>query len=183
MIDLDAHDLKILAALQENGRLTNNELAEQVGLSASPCWRRVKRLEAEGVIRGYQAVFDQRRLGLGVTVFVSVSIERNDTAAHQAFEQAVVRLPEVVACHIVGGQHDFLLQIVVEDLDAYAAFALHTLGQLPGVREIHSSFVLKEVKPPMRLPLRAHSAAPAAARRRAATPAAAPLSKNRRLAP
>jgi Lrp/AsnC family transcriptional regulator, leucine-responsive regulatory protein len=181
MTDLDAHDLKILAALQENGRLTNNELAEQVGLSPSPCWRRVKRLEADGVIRGYQAVFDRRRLGLGVTVFVSVSIERNDTAAHQAFEQAVVRLPEVVACHIVGGQHDFLLQIVVEDLDAYAAFALHTLGQLPGVREIHSSFVLKEVKPPMRLPLRA-AAAPAAARRRAVPSAAAPPARNRRLA-
>jgi hypothetical protein len=93
-----------------------------------------------------------------------------------------VRLPEVVACHIVGGQHDFLLQVVVEDLDAYAAFALHTLGQLPGVREIHSSFVLKEVKPPMRLPLRAPGA-PAAPRRRAATPAAPPPARNRRVAP
>ncbi len=125
----------------------------------------MKRLEAEGVIRGYQAVLDQRRLGLGVTVFVSISIQRNDTAAHQAFEQAVLRPPEIVACHIVGGQHDFLLHIVVEDLDAYAAFALHTFGQLPGVREIHSSFVLKEVKPLLRLPLRARAAAPSAAPR------------------
>ncbi len=154
MVERDDYDLKILDALQENGRLTNHELAEQVGLSASPCWRRVKRLEAEGAIRGYQAVLDQRRLGLGVTVFVSVSIERNDTAAHRAFEQAVLGRPEIVACHIVGGQHDFLLQVVAEDLDGYAEFALHVLGQLPGVREIHSSFVLKEVKPLLHLPLR-----------------------------
>ena len=165
MSEHDDHDLKILAALQENGRLTNHELAEQVGLSASPCWRRVKRLEAEGAIRGYQAVLDQRRLGLGVTVFVSVSIERNDTAAHRAFEQAVLGRPEIVACHIVGGQHDFLLQVVAEDLDAYAEFALHVLGQLPGVREIHSSFVLKEVKPLLRLPLRRPEARPREARR------------------
>mgnify|MGYP003694644133 CR=1 FL=1 len=92
----------------------------------------MKRLEAEGAIRGYQAVLDQRRLGLGVTVFVSVSIERNDTAAHRAFEQAVLGRPEIVACHIVGGQHDFLLHVVAEDLDGYAEFALHVLGQLPG---------------------------------------------------
>jgi DNA-binding Lrp family transcriptional regulator len=95
-----------------------------------------------------------------------VSIERNDTAAHRAFEQAVVGRPEIVACHIVGGQHDFLLQVVAADLDAYAEFALHVLGQLPGVREIHSSFVLKEVKPLLRLPLRRPAAAPAATRAR-----------------
>ena len=165
MLDLDDHDLKILAALQDNGRLTNHELAEHVGLSASPCWRRVKRLETEGAIRGYQAVLDQRQLGLGVTVFVSVSIERNDTAAHRAFEQAVLGRPEIVACHIVGGQHDFLLQVVADDLDGYAEFALHVLGQLPGVREIHSSFVLKEVKPLLRLPLRRAAPRPRAARR------------------
>jgi len=165
MLELDDHDLKILAALQDNGRLTNHELAEQVGLSASPCWRRVKRLETEGAIRGYQAVLDQRRLGLGVTVFVSVSIERNDTAAHRAFEQGVLGRPEIVACHIVGGQHDFLLQVVAEDLDAYAAFALNVLGQLPGVREIHSSFVLKEVKPLLRLPLRRPASRPRGTRR------------------
>jgi DNA-binding Lrp family transcriptional regulator len=166
MIELDAHDRKILAALQDDARLTNAELAERVGLSPSPCWRRVRRLEAEGVIRGYQAMFDQRRHGLGVTVFVSVSIERNDTAAHQAFERAVFGRPEIVACHIIGGQHDFLLQVVAEDLDAYADFALHVLGQLPGVREIHSSFVLKEVKPSLRLPLQPRAAPAARSRRR-----------------
>jgi Lrp/AsnC family leucine-responsive transcriptional regulator len=107
---------------------------------------------------------DRRRLGLGVTVFVSVSIERNDTAAHRAFEQAVLGRPEIVACHIVGGQHDFLLHVVAEDLDGYAEFALHVLGQLPGVREIHSSFVLKEVKPLVRLPLRRPGAAKRTAR-------------------
>jgi len=154
MIDLDDYDLKILAALQLDGRLSNNDLAQQVGLSPSPCWRRVKRLEEEGIIRGYQAMFDQRRLGLGVTVFVNVAIQSQDTKAHKAFEDAVLKLPEVVGCHILAGQQDFLLQVVAEDLDAYSDFALHKLGQLPGVREIHSSFALKEVKPPMRLPLR-----------------------------
>src|SRR5258705_408689 len=103
--------------------------------------------------------------------------DRNDTAAHRAFEQAVLGRPEIVACHIVGGQHDFLLQVVAEDLDAYAEFALHVLGQLPGVREIHSSFVLKEVKPLVRLPLRRPDAAKRAAPARAVRlrpPAVAP---------
>ncbi|TXH35332.1 MAG: Lrp/AsnC family transcriptional regulator [Rhodospirillaceae bacterium] len=153
-MELDDQDIRILAALQADGRLTNNDLAERVGLSPSPCWRRVKRLEEEGIIRGYQAMFDQRRLGLGVTVFVNVSIHSQDTKAHQAFEKAVINLPEVVGCHILAGQHDFLLQVVAEDLDAYGEFALQVLGKLPGVREIHSSFALKEVKPPLQLPLR-----------------------------
>lgn len=160
MVDLDDYDLKILAALQMDGRLSNNDLAQQVGLSPSPCWRRVKRLEEEGIIRGYQAMFDQRRLGLGVTVFVNVAIQSQDTKAHKAFEEAVLRLPEVVGCHILAGQQDFLLQVVAEDLDAYSDFALHKLGQLPGVREIHSSFALKEVKPPLRLPLRHPATSP-----------------------
>lgn len=153
-MEFDEHDLKILEALQADGRLSNNDLAARVGLSPSPCWRRVKRLEEEGIIRGYQAMFDRRRLGLGVTVFVNVAIQSQDTKAHKAFEEAVVKLPEVMGCHILAGQQDFLLQVVAEDLDAYSEFALHKLGQLPGVREIHSSFALKEVKPPLRLPLR-----------------------------
>src|SRR5260221_1039385 len=153
-MDLDEYDLKILEALEEGGRLSNNDLAQQVGLSPSPCWRRVKRLEDDGIIRGYQAMFNQRRLGLGVTVFVNVAIQSQDTKAHKAFEEAILKLPEVVGCHILAGQQDFLLQVVAEDLDAYSDFALHKLGQLPGVREIHSSFALKEVKPPLHLPLR-----------------------------
>lgn len=153
-MDLDDYDLKILESLQADGRLSNNDLAQRVGLSPSPCWRRVKRLEEEGIILGYQAMFDQRRLGFGVTVFVNVAIQSQDTKAHKAFEEAVLKLPEVVGCHILAGQQDFLLQVVAEDLDAYSEFALHRLGQLPGVRELHSSFALKEVKPPLRLPLR-----------------------------
>ncbi len=164
MGEFDDYDLRILAALQEDGRLTNQELAERVGLSPSPCWRRVKQLEEDGVIRGYQAMFDQRRLGLGVTVFVNVSIHSQDTKAHQAFEQAVLKLPEVVGCHILAGQHDFLLHVVTENLDVYAEFALQVLGKLPGVREIHSSFALKEVKPPLRLPLRRPAKAPTESR-------------------
>ena len=156
MPELDDQDIKILAALQADGRLTNNDLAERVGLSPSPCWRRVKRLEEEGIIRGYQAMFDQRRLGLAVPVFDNVSIHSQDTKAHQAFEKAVMNLPNVVGCYILAGQHDFLLHVVAEDLDAYGEFALQILGKLPGVREIHSSFALKEVNPPLQLPLRRH---------------------------
>lgn len=179
MIDLDDYDLKILAALQLDGRLSNNELAQQVGLSPSPCWRRVKRLEEEGIIRGYQAMFDQRRLGLGVTVFVNVAIQSQDTKAHKAFEEAVLKLPEVVGCHILAGQQDFLLHVVAEDLDAYSDFALHKLGQLPGVRKIHSSFALKEVKPPLRLPLR-RPGAPARAVEKSPGVKAAAAKKSRR---
>jgi DNA-binding Lrp family transcriptional regulator len=166
-MDLDDYDLKILDALQKDGRLSNNDLAQQVGLSPSPCWRRVKRLEEEGIIRGYQAMFDQRRLGLGVTVFVNVAIQSQDTKAHKAFEEAILKLPEVVGCHILAGQQDFLLQVVAADLDAYSDFALHKLGQLPGVREIHSSFALKEVKPPLRLPVRRQPVADASTKKKA----------------
>ena len=179
---LDAIDLEILSALQEDGRLTNNDLAKRVGLSASPCWRRVKRLEAEGVIRGYQAVLGQRRLGLGVTVLVSVSTERQDSAVLVALEEALLRLPEVVACYIVGGEHDFLLHVVAEDLDTYADFALKVLGRLPGVRQIHSSFVLKEVKAFVRFPVRGRSTPPPAQAKKVKTGAARRAQGKRRSA-
>lgn len=150
---LDTIDLRILDAVQEDGRLSNAELASRVGLSPSPCWRRLKRLEAEGYIRGYHAALDRRRLGFGVSVFVSVVVERHSTEEGNAFEEAVKRLPQVVACHSVSGQVDFILQVVAEDLDAYADFALNTLRSLPGIKEMHSSFALKEVKVSPRLPL------------------------------
>ncbi|MBL8380294.1 MAG: Lrp/AsnC family transcriptional regulator [Burkholderiales bacterium] len=151
---LDRTDLKILDALQRNGRLTNAELAEKVGLSISPCWRRLKRLEEEGVIAGYQAVLDRRALGLGVTAFVRMDIERHTPVQERKFEEAIADLPEIVACHVISGEGAFLLTVVCESLEAYSKFALDTLMALPNVKDTQTSFSLKEVKTSTVLPLK-----------------------------
>lgn len=169
-IALDRTDLKILQALQKNGRLTNAELAEQVGLSLSPCWRRLKRLESDGVIRGYQATLDRAALGLGVTAFVRIDLERQTGVYTRKFEEAIRDVPEIVACHTISGQGAFMLIVVSETLETYAKFALDVLLNLPGVKDMYSSFSLKEVKNSSLLPLAHLRAAPAeptrAARRR-----------------
>ena len=128
-ISLDALDSRILAALQEDGRLSNVELAERVGLSPSPCLRRVKRLEEEGYIAGYKAKVDRRRLGLGMTVFVGVKFDSHRDANAAPSRRRCRRLPEVVACHMVSGEADFLLEVVVADLAAYDAFLSRTSAQ------------------------------------------------------
>jgi len=143
----------LLRALQAEGRLTNQELAERVGMSTSPCWRRVRRLEEAGVIRGYQAVLDRRKVGLGVLAFVRVGIDRHSEEEARLFEEGVMRLEEVVTCYSVAGDADFLLQVVARDLDAYAEFAMTVIRRLPRIKEMHTTFVLKEVKPAGVLPL------------------------------
>lgn len=149
----DATDLKLLAAVQRDARQTTAELAAAVNLSTSPCWRRLKRLEQEGVIEAYRAVLGRRALGWGVLVFVSVSIDDHSQDAARAFERAVAALPEIVACWSVAGTADFLLQVVARDLDTYADFAMTTIRRLPGIKAMHSTFTLKEVKPPTPWPL------------------------------
>jgi Lrp/AsnC family leucine-responsive transcriptional regulator len=144
--ELDATDARILRALQDDARLSVAELSTQVGLSTSPCWRRVKRMEEAGLITGYQARIDRRVLGLGVLVFVSITIEDHSEAAARAFEKAVHSLPEIVACWSVAGAADFLLQVVSPDLDTYADFAMTTVRRLPGIKAMHTTFTLKEVK-------------------------------------
>lgn len=151
--DLDAIDRRILAALQEEGRLSNVELADRVGLSPSPCLRRVRALEAAGVIRGYRAVLDRGSLGLGLTVFVGIKVERHREEPARAFREAVLALPEVIACHLVSGEADFLLQVVVPDLAAYERFLLDELLRLPWVADIRSNFAIQTVKDEARLPL------------------------------
>lgn len=116
---LDAYDHRILAALQRDGRLSNVQLAEEIGLSPSPCLRRVRLLEEAGVIRGYQASIDRDEVGLGLTVFVGIKVERHRQEQAEAFHRAVVDLPEVISVHLVSGESDFLLQVVVPDLRAY----------------------------------------------------------------
>lgn len=150
---LDAADRRILETLQADGRLTNVELAERVAMSTSPCWRRVRQLEASGIIKGYRAELDRRRLGLGVLAFISVQIDSHTETDARRFEDQVARLPEVVACFSVSGQADFLLQVVSTDLDTYADFAMNVIRRLPGIKAMHTSFVLKEVKAPGPLPI------------------------------
>jgi DNA-binding Lrp family transcriptional regulator len=144
---LEDPDLRILAALQEDGRLTNQALASEVGLSASPCWRRVRQLEDAGVIKGYRAELDRRALGLGVLAFVRVKIDSHSEAEADEFARDVLRLKEVVACYSIAGDADFLLQVVARDLDTYADFAMSVIRRLPRIKEMQTTFVLKEIKP------------------------------------
>jgi len=150
---LDKFDLAILQALQSDGRLTNAELANRVGLSAAPCWRRVRALEEGGYIVGYRAELDRRKIGLGVLAFVRVDAERNTGDATRQLEAAIARLPEVISCHYISGNGTFELQVVAEDLDSFSKFALQSLINLPNVKDLHTSFSLGEVKAPGPLPL------------------------------
>jgi DNA-binding Lrp family transcriptional regulator len=150
---LDRWDLAILAELQRDARLSNAELAQRIGLSAAPTWRRVQRLEQQGVIVGYRAELDRRRIGLGVLAFVRVDAERNNAAATRALEAAIRALPEVLACHYISGTGTFELQVVATDLDAYARWAMDSLFKLPNVKDLHTSFSLGEVKAGAALPL------------------------------
>ncbi|HWX47691.1 MAG TPA: Lrp/AsnC family transcriptional regulator [Roseomonas sp.] len=152
-VALDAIDRRILAALQREARLTNVQLAEEVGLSPSPCLRRVRLLEQAGVIAGYHARLERGALGLGLTVFVGIKVERHRDEAAERFRDAVQAVPEIVSCHLVSGEADFLLQVVVPDLAAYERLLLRTLLKLPGVRDVRSNFAIQTVKAEGRLPL------------------------------
>ena len=134
-------------ALQQDGRTTNQTLADGIGMSASPCWRRVRQLEEHKVIQGYRAGLDRRKIGLGVLVIVRVTIDRHSEVEARKFEQEVMALEDVVACYSIGGDADFLLQVVSRDLDTFADFAMSVIRRLTGIKEMQSMFVLKEIKP------------------------------------
>ncbi len=152
-MNISEEDTRILRILQEDGRISNAELAAQTGMSASPCWRRVKRMEEAGVIRGYSARLDRRTLGLDVYAYISVQIDDHSEDITQGFEQAVSALPEIIACHQVTGGADYMLVIATRDLDSFARLANDKLRRLPGIKAINSSFVLKEAKPRTGFPL------------------------------
>lgn len=152
-ISLDSIDRKLLAALQENGRLTATELADRVGLTTSPCLRRLRLLEDAGIIRGYTALLDQKRLGLPVSVFVSIKLERQQEDALQKFEAAIRRCPEVLECYLMTGPRDYLLRVVARDLMDYERFVKDTLTRIDGIANIESSFALGQVKHSHALPL------------------------------
>src|SRR5882757_3502994 len=151
--DLDAIDCRIVAELQSDGRLSNVELADKVGLSPSPCLRRVKRLEQDGYIEGYRAALRRDRVGLGFSVFVGVKIEGHGNKRALAFEKAVVAMPEVVACHLVSGEADYFLEVVVPDLADYQRFLVGKLLNLPTVREVRSNIAIQTLKAGAPLPL------------------------------
>jgi Lrp/AsnC family transcriptional regulator, leucine-responsive regulatory protein len=149
----DEFDRRILQILQDDGRLTNADLAERVGLSATPCLRRVKALEERGVIAGYRAELDRSLVGLGLTVMVGVKVDGHRDQNATAIQQAFLAMPEVVTCHLISGEADFLLEVVVTDLQAYERFLLGRLLKLPMIKDIRSNFVIRTVKDKAPLPL------------------------------
>jgi len=152
-IELTAADRRILQALQEDGRMTIQAVADRVGLSASPCLRRIRQMERAGIIAGYSATVDQKAVGLPVSVFISIKLERQRSHELDAFGAAIGLWPEVMECYLMTGQFDFLLRVVCADLEAYEQFLRERLTQVEGVASIESSFSLGQVKYSRVLPL------------------------------
>jgi Lrp/AsnC family transcriptional regulator, leucine-responsive regulatory protein len=152
-LQLDAIDVRILRILQDRAEISNVELSEAVGLSPSPCLRRVKILEEAGIIRRRVTLLDPRSVGLSVNIFVSVALEKQVEERLQEFEAAVRQRPEVMECYLMTGESDYLLRVVVPDLDAYERFLKEHLTRIPGVASIKSSFALNQVQYRTALPL------------------------------
>lgn len=150
---IDAVDRRILALLQEDASISVAEMAERTGLSASPCWRRVQRLEQAGIIRKRLAILDRHRLGLGVLVFVHVKLSANGRQSLAEFETAIGTLPEVLECHTTMGEVDFILKVVARDIQSFERFYRERLSALPGVRDFSSTIVMSNVKETTALPL------------------------------
>lgn len=150
---LDAIDLQILDLLQRDASLTAAEVAEKVGLSQSPCWRRIDRLEQQGYIRRRVALLDRQRLGLGVMVFVQVKLSRGARRSLAQFEAAMRSFPEVQECYMLMGEIDFLVKVVTRDVASYEAFLREKLARVPAVRDVRSSMALTPVKEGTELPL------------------------------
>ena len=149
----DKKDLRILNILQEQARISNSELAEQVGLSPSPCWRRVRALEDAGVIQQYVALVSAKSVGLPIYVFATVTLDKQIESVLETFEKSVAERPEVMECYLMTGEFDYLLRVVVPDLEAYEHFLLEHLTRIEGIASIKSSFSLKQVCYKTTLPL------------------------------
>ncbi|MGE0799072.1 MAG: Lrp/AsnC family transcriptional regulator [Lautropia sp.] len=164
MDTLDRHDVVLLTELQRDARQTVQQLAAAAGLSGTPCWKRVKDLEASGIIKGYAALVDRGKVGLALCVIAEVNLTRHSEADVHRFERAVAECPQIVSCYSTTGQADYVIKVLVQDIGAYERFLHETAFRLPGVTHVRSSVVLKEVKSEMRLPI-AMPAPPAPARR------------------
>ena len=147
-------DLAILEQLQRDARLSSSELATQLNSSTTSVWRRIKKLEEAGLVRGYAAQLDARLLGFGIESFLTVSVHSHDERSIQLFEAAVASIDDIVSCYLVSGMGDYLLRVVSKDMESYADFITRIAATLPGVRETHSAFVLRTIKPFAGLPIR-----------------------------
>ncbi|KVF20741.1 MULTISPECIES: Lrp/AsnC family transcriptional regulator [Burkholderia] len=152
-IKLDAIDRRILRALQRNSNQTNAELAQQAGLSATPCLRRVHLLEEQGVIDAYVALLNPAAVDLRFTAFVRVTLERQDKTTVERFAREMEQAPEVLECHLMAGSYDYLLRVIARDLDDYQRFQMDTLTQIEGVRNVETEIPLKRIKQTVRLPI------------------------------
>lgn len=153
MIDLDPFEIKILRELQRDASQTTAEIAEKVGLSASPCWRRIDRLEKAGIIRGRVALVDRRKVGLNAHIFAQIRLNAHGRSNLDEFSAAIRGFPEVLDAYVLMGTTDFMLRIVAKDIEAYEAFFFQRLSKLPGIQEITSTVALSEIKSTLELPL------------------------------
>ena len=149
----DGTDRRILEVIQEDARISNTELADRIGLSPSPCWRRVRTLEDNGVSERYVTLVNAKAVGLPITVFATVTLEKQVESALESFEKAVTERPEVMECNLMTGEFDYLLRVVVPDLTAYERFLMDHLTRIKGIASIKSSFSLKQVSYKTALPL------------------------------
>jgi Lrp/AsnC family leucine-responsive transcriptional regulator len=151
---LDRYDRHILEVLQEDGRISNQDLADRIGLSPSPCLRRVRALEEAGIIAGYRAMVDAKKLGLSLIAFINISMDRHTPERFANFDATVSALPEVLECSLITGRDaDYQLKIIVRDMEAYQDLLLHKITRIEGVSGVHSSFVLRQVVERTALPL------------------------------
>ncbi len=146
MPNLDATDTKILQALQPDGRQSLADLAEKVNLSASPCWRRVKQLEESGLLSSYGARLDRHKLGYGVTGFIQIQLEHHSPDSTTAFEREIVAIAQVITCHNLSGKYDYMLEVIARDLEEFSNLLRNQIRSIKGVKEISTSFSLREVK-------------------------------------
>lgn len=152
-ISLDAVDVKLLSLLQEDASLTTAELADRVGLSQSPCWRRIVRFQEAGLIKKRVALLDPEKLGMGVVVFTAVNLSTHHGKTLEEFEARVARFPEVMECYTMTGNMDYMLKVVTRDIHHYEMFARNHLAQVPNIREMHSSVAITRIKDTTELPL------------------------------
>ena len=151
---MDRYDYRILQLLQEDGRISNQDLADRIGLSPSPCLRRVRALEESSVIVGYHAVLDAKRLGLSLVALIHISMDQHTPERFESFDAAIAEIPEVLECLLITGQSaDYQLKVVVKDMEAYQDLLLNRITRIPGVTGVHSSFVLRRVVDKTALPL------------------------------
>jgi Lrp/AsnC family leucine-responsive transcriptional regulator len=150
---LDSFDRKILAALVENARATNVEIAEKVGLSEAPCLRRIRRMEAEGVIRGYTARLDPEAIGIGFVAYVTLVLDYLTASTAEQFVQRMAEIPEIVSCYIVSGGYDAILHVAARDSASYSEIVFDKLRRIPGVKDVRSSFVMRAIKESAGLPI------------------------------